>query len=139
MTAQIDHKDQIDVRDLAELAREQGEILEDAEADPYEREDAVDTLEALSRLLADCGYAVDADDAEEIADVLDGLSDSGDPTLIADHYFVTAMEQLTKDIGILPENLPDYVVIDWDATAENLEVDYSAVDLDGKEYLIRLG
>ena len=41
------------------------------------------------------------------------------------------------DIGDLPKDLPAYIVIDWDKTANNIEADYTTVDYDGVEYLIR--
>jgi hypothetical protein len=33
--------------------------------------------------------------------------------------------------------LPDWIVIDWDATADNLKVDYTEVEFDGVTYLVR--
>lgn len=58
-------------------------------------------------------------------------------SLIHRDYFVTAMEELCKDIGELPKEIPGYIVIDWEATANNLEVDYSTVDYNGQEFLYR--
>jgi hypothetical protein len=58
-------------------------------------------------------------------------------TLIRDSYFVEAMEEQTKDIGDLPRDIPAYLAIDWEKTAENLKVDYTEVDFDGVTYLVR--
>lgn len=58
-------------------------------------------------------------------------------TLIHENYFVEAMKVLVQDVGDLPRDIPDYIEIDWDATAENLRTDYSSVDFDGQEYWYR--
>lgn len=58
-------------------------------------------------------------------------------TLIRRSYFVDAMRELCQDIGDVPEDLPAYLEIDWQKTADNLEADYTSVDFDGQEYLIR--
>lgn len=55
-------------------------------------------------------------------------------TLICESSFSDAMMELVQDIGDLPKNLPSYLVIDWEATVENMRVDYSSVEIDGTEY-----
>lgn len=37
-------------------------------------------------------------------------------------------EELVTSIGDLPDNMPSYIVIDWEATASNLMYDYSEYD-----------
>ena len=58
-------------------------------------------------------------------------------TLIRDSYFVDAMKELCADIGDVPKDMPNYIVIDWEATADNLRADYSSVDFDGVTYWYR--
>ena len=58
-------------------------------------------------------------------------------TLIRESYFVEAMQELCDDIGDIPKDLPSYVVIDWEATADNLRVDYQEVEFEGVTYLYR--
>jgi hypothetical protein len=58
-------------------------------------------------------------------------------TLIRDSYFVAAMRDLLDDIGDLPRDLPNYIAIDWAATARNLRVDYTSVEFDGVTYWYR--
>jgi hypothetical protein len=58
-------------------------------------------------------------------------------TLIRDSYFVDYCEDLVSDIGDMPREIPSYIVIDWEKTAENLLVDYSSVDFDGEDYWYR--
>jgi hypothetical protein len=56
--------------------------------------------------------------------------------LIRRTYFVEYCEEFCKDIGDLPKDIPSYLEIDWDATAANLEADFTSVDFDGVEYLV---
>lgn len=58
-------------------------------------------------------------------------------TLIRDSYFTEHMRELLADCGDLPRNIPHYIEIDWDATARNIQVDYSSVDVDGLTYWYR--
>ena len=95
--------------------------LDDAETEFDD--DAQPELKSLQELAEECeGYASDWSHGE---------------TLIRDDHFVEYMEQQTKDIGDMPDKIPDYIVIDWEATADNLKADYASVDYDGVEYWIR--
>lgn len=96
------------------------------------------------------GQWAESDDGKEFAgleELLEELRGNGGDeqwkgswypiTLIADSYFVEAMEELVKDIGDIPSEVPSYMVIDWDATAENLRADYSSVEYQGETYWYR--
>lgn len=81
---------------------------------------------------------------EELASLLGLKSEAegycdwrGGESMIALHYFVNYCEELCKDIGAVPQDVPGYIVIDWEATAENIKADYTSVDFDGEEYLVR--
>lgn len=58
-------------------------------------------------------------------------------SLIRDSYFVDAMQELVTDTGDLPRDIPSYLAIDWEKTAENLQVDYSSVEFEGVTYWYR--
>jgi hypothetical protein len=58
-------------------------------------------------------------------------------TLIRESYWVDYCKELLEDCGELPRDLPRYIVIDWDATANNVKVDYTEVTFDGVPYLVR--
>ena len=58
-------------------------------------------------------------------------------TLIRESYWEDYCRELVSDIGDLPRDFPSYIVIDWEATAENLLTDYSSVEFDGETYYIR--
>ena len=57
--------------------------------------------------------------------------------LVRDDYFTDYAMELLADIGALPREIPAYIVIDEDATAENIKVDYTSVEFDGVKYWIR--
>lgn len=59
-------------------------------------------------------------------------------TLIRDSYFKEYAEQLAEDIGAINQDAtwPNNC-IDWERAAHELQMDYTSVDFDGVEYLIR--
>lgn len=86
-----------------------------------------------------------SDDAKELF-TLEALADEASDfaadwehgeTLIRESYFVEYCKELLDDCGEIPRDLPSYIVIDWDATAENIKADYAEVDFGGETYLIR--
>lgn len=58
-------------------------------------------------------------------------------TLIRETYFAEYVEDLVKDCYGLPSDLPSFLVIDWEATAENVKQDYSEAEFDGVTYYFR--
>ena len=59
-----------------------------------------------------------------------------DGDLIRDSYFEDYARDLVEDIGDIPKDLPGYIVIDWEATSDNLRQVYAGVDYDGVTYLV---
>jgi hypothetical protein len=57
--------------------------------------------------------------------------------LIDDAYFVDYVQDMLADCGVVPRDLPDYIEIDWRATARNVQTDYSSVEIDGRTYWYR--
>ena len=90
------------------------------------------------------------DEIEEIKEELDPLVALADEAegysadwkygeaLIRDDYFTEYAQQLAEDIGAIQSDM-DWPAshIDWDAAADALKMDYSAVDFDGETYWIR--
>lgn len=139
--------DVIDSRDvierIAELQDERApleEAVEDAQAaldahDPVE--DDLATREPLVESLTDSKTALDVWDDEhgaelkalqDFADEAEGYADDWHhgETLIRDSYFTAYAQELCEDIGVLPKDLPSYIEIDWEATARNIQVDYTS-------------
>ena len=88
------------------------------------------------------------DENEEEYEALKALCEDGESyasdwnygaTLIHEDYFTEYAEELCREIGDIPNDLPDYIAcnIDWDGVAQDLKVDYTEVDFDGQTYLVR--
>jgi hypothetical protein len=85
------------------------------------------------------------EEREELA-LLQGIADDGEQNasdwhygemLIRDSYFAEYCEEVLKECGTLPNDIPWYVAIDWEATADNMKVDFAEIDVDGTIYYIR--
>lgn len=133
--------EQTDFQDSLEEAKEELESLdEDATDDEkFEKKEAVKNAEeALKEFDNDYGEELKA--LKSIADECEGYGDweSGE-TLIRESYFSEYAEELCKDIGDMPKELPWYIAdhIDWDGVADELKADYNEVDFDGVAYFIR--
>jgi hypothetical protein len=133
--------DTIDVRDIIARVEE----LEN-ERDDY----MVPNKDGHMTMIGADWTADNADEAAELV-VLRSLLDelkgySGDEqwrgdwypiTLICDSHFTDYAIELLEDCGDLPRNLPHYIAIDWEATARNIRVDYTAIEIDGQTYWYR--
>lgn len=106
----------LDSRDLAkrleELQDERETLLEEWDNDNKEE---LDELENLESEISEWSYGA---------------------TLIDESDFVEYCEEMLEDIGDLPRDMPSYIVIDWDATADNLKADYTTVTYQGTDYLV---
>ena len=58
-------------------------------------------------------------------------------TLVCDSHFTDYARELLEDCGTIPRDLPGWVEIDWDATARNVRMDYTAIEIDGVTYWYR--
>ena len=85
------------------------------------------------------------DNADELK-VLEKLNEEGESntsewvhgvTMIRESHWKEYAQELAEDIGDMPKDLPNWIVSDWEATADNLKADYSEVDYDGVTYLVR--
>lgn len=121
--------DIIDVRDIIERIEELESLKDDHEAEP------------------DGGHWSD-EDAQELrtlTDIMDDLKGYGGDeqwrgdwypvTLIRESYFTDYTEELVCDCYDL--KLPPFVHVDWEATAREVQVDYSTVEIDGVTFFYR--
>lgn len=154
--ADISNRDDlIDSRDIIARVEElEGEreslddTLKNAQADLeliVEGEDRISEAEEAVVEARDDLAEWDDDNGEELK-ALQSLVDEAEgyaadwqygATLIREDYFTEYAMEMMQDIGDLPRNLPSYIVIDEEATADNLKVDYTEVDYDGVTYLVR--
>jgi len=148
--------DVIDSRDIIERLEELESERQDLADAISAAQDELDTAEDDTpeiRTLLETGVAYaetalndwDNDNANELK-ALQALAKEGEEcgddwtcgsTLIRESYFTDYCKDLVSDIGDLPDDLPSYIVIDWEATANNLKVDYTEIDFDGVTYLVR--
>jgi hypothetical protein len=117
--------------------------------------DSRDVIKRIEELEEEIGYTnsdnagMSGHDTSELAselEALKALEAEAEPyvsdwrygeALIRDSYFKAYACELVSDIGDLPRDLPSYLVIDWDATAENIRADYTSVDFAGVTYWVR--
>jgi len=57
--------------------------------------------------------------------------------LIKDSYFTDYQKEQLSDLGYIPDDFPWWIVIDYEATAENMKTDYSSITLGDDEYWYR--
>ena len=128
----LDSRDLIERRD--ELLAEKGVAdLDDDDDDSAEVLDAVGKLNGFTDEQQD-----ELDELESvISEIGEDSADCG-VTLIPESEFVEYAEELLKDCGELPRDIPHYIVIDWEATADNIKQDYSDIDFEGKTYLYQI-
>ena len=122
----------------------------DMNQDFFDSRDVIERLEELEALkdLISEGEASPEDIAEweeseeeyntlrEFADEASHVPDwEYGETFIREDRFVDYVEELVKDCYDL--NIPDWVAIDWETTADSVKIDYSEFELDGVTYYAR--
>ena len=137
----------LDTRDL----QEQIDNLE------LEIEEINEDLEDLEKDLVSCGSEIEIlstkheiykfqEQLQDLRDELQPLLDlkaedipewDDGATLISVSDWEEYVEDLLKDCGYIPNDVPWWIVIDWAATADNVAADYSTVDYDGDTYYYR--
>lgn len=140
----------IDSRDVIsrfeELESERDNLLsdiDDIESGHYEGDDG-DLPELLPRLQREYQeWEEEYGDEFKILEQLnkEGLEATADwhhgATMIRHTYFPEYCEESEKDMGTIPKDFPSYIVIDWEATAENLADDYTEIRFEGVSYYVR--
>ena len=57
--------------------------------------------------------------------------------VIHETYFTDYCEELLKDVGYIPRDMPSWIEIDFEKTAENMKVDYTEIIYDSESYYVR--
>lgn len=111
----------------------------------WEHEDVIDSRDIIERIEELEGDEdLDESEQEELA-MLKSVAEEGEhfsdwehgETLINTNYWVEYCKDLVSDVGDLPRDLPSYIAIDWEKTADNLSNDYSRIDVGNSEFYIR--
>ena len=128
MTKIDKHDDVIDSRDIisriSELENERDEWLSENEGKTvrdWEVED-VDAADELKNL------GLVTDELSQLSDWEYGVA------LIRYSYFADYVEELCVDCGDISKDLPSYIVIDWERTAETVAYDYGMIEFNGIDY-----
>jgi len=95
--------------------------------------------------LDDNGLPLVADDLQEYKTLKEFASEFEDycedyiygAGAIHENYFTEYCMEMLADCGELPAEIPDYIAINEEATAENLKADYTEIDFDGQTYFVR--
>jgi hypothetical protein len=126
----------------------------DLAADIVGVRDIIDRVEEIEDAAGDTAdpewKAANPDDAEELAklwDILNNLAGYGGDeqfrgdwypgTLIRDSYFEDYCRDMLEDCGYIPRDLPEWIELDYEATALNMRVDYASIDIDDVTYWYR--
>ena len=97
--------------------------------DESEELQALEACEEYKELLA----------LRELAEECEGYSPDWKygSALIKESYWKEYVKEKVSDIGDMPREIPGYIVIDWDATADNVAADYAQVGFFDNTYYIR--
>jgi hypothetical protein len=134
-TTQLDlTADTIDVRDI--IAR-----VEELEAEAQEL-NQTENFNLWAHTRPD-----DAEELKTLCAILDELSGNGGDeqwrgdwypvTLISERTFEDHVREMLEDCGTIPKDLPWFVAIDWETTAQHVQGDYTPVKIDGTTYWYR--
>ena len=116
------YDDVLDSRDIIERIEEL-EFLDATDGDDTESFSGRDELKSLRTLAAECS-SLSAD--WEYGEVLIRYS-----------YWENYVREMLEDCGDIPNDLPWYIAVDWETTADNISQDYSIVEFNGIDYYIR--
>lgn len=120
-TSTMHMDDIIDVRDIIERIEELESLKDDREAEPDAQE-----LQTLTDIMDDLkGYGGDEQ----------WRGDWYPVTLIRESHFADYAKEMVCDCYDL--KLPPFVHVDWKATAREVKVDYSTVEIDGVTFFYR--
>lgn len=120
----------------------------DLTADTIDVRDIIARVEELDPEYSD--IKLTDDEAKELAElqaILDRLKGYGGDeqwrgdwypvTLISERTFEDHVREMLEDCGTIPKDLPWFVAIDWETTAQHVQGDYTPVEIDGTTYWYR--
>jgi len=126
----------LDTRDLQARLEELESEREDFQNTVNDAEEGEEKQTAQEEL--DVWEGDNLEELEALRELKDKVSEWDDGnTLIPEEDWIDYVQELLIDIGDLPSDLPWYIEIDWDRTAENIAQDYSTVDYLGTTYYYR--
>jgi hypothetical protein len=119
----------------------------DLSADIIDVSDICDRVDELELLVDEIGEGDHVAEWKMLSQILaDIVGNGGDHQwrgdwypgyLIRDSSFTDYAREMLEDCGTIPRDLPSWVEIDWEATARNVRIDYTPVEIDGATYWYR--
>lgn len=117
-------------------------------ADTIDVRDIIARVEKLDPEYSDTELTDDeAEELTELQTILDKLKGNGGDeqwrgdwypvTLISERTFEDHAREMLEDCGTIPKDLPWFVAIDWETTAQHVQGDYTPVEIDGTTYWYR--
>jgi len=126
----------LDTRDLQARLEELESEREDFQNTVNDAEEGEEKQTAQEEL--DSWEGDNLEELEALRELKDEVSEWDDGnTLIPEEDWIDYVQELLIDTGDLPRNIPWYIEIDWDRTAENIAQDYGTVDYLGTTYYYR--
>ena len=126
----------LDTRDLQARLEELESEREDFQNTVNDAEEGEEKQTAQEEL--DSWEGDNLEELEALRELKDEVSEWDDGnTLIPEEDWIDYVEEMLQDCGYLPRNLPWYIEIDWEKTAENIAQDYGTVDYLGTTYYYR--
>ncbi len=101
-----------------------------------------DNFEDYSLSEDDLMVGLDAGDAGELYALI-ALRDEAsyifenDELFISDEYFPEYAKEVLTSVGYISSEFPDWIVIDWEETANNMLIDYTSYEFRGTTYWAR--
>ncbi len=78
------------------------------------------------------------DNLKELIDNLENESEwQYSMIFIPEDEFEEYTQQYCKDMGLIGPNLPDFIEVNWEQTAENFSADFSQVEFENETYYYR--
>ena len=120
----------------------------DLTADTIDVRDIIARVEELDPEYSDIKLTDgEAEELAELRAILDELKGNGGDeqwrgdwypvTLISERTFEDHVREMLEDCGTIPKDLPWFVAIDWETTAQHVQGDYTPVEIDGTTYWYR--
>ena len=111
---------------------------------PPELFDSRDVIERIEEIESVPTIDREPDDQEEL-DTLYAFQDDAEcipdwgygETFIRDDHFTDYMREFLEDTGYIPKDFPEWIKIDWESTANNVQSDYTSFKLLGETYWAR--
>lgn len=126
----------LDTRDLQARLEELESEREDFQNTVNDAEAGEEKQTAQEEL--DVWDAENLEELEALRELKDEVCEWDDGnTLIPEEDWIDYVQELFINTGYLPSDLPCYIEIDWDRTAENIAQDYGTVDYLGTTYYYR--